>query len=128
MTKTDPIIAVKDVEASAKWYGELFGFKNVHGGKEFAVLMDGNEVVLCLHKWGTHEHPSLADQNIPTGNGLLLYFRTDQMEGIRKKAKEREVVVIEEIHENQNSLRKEFSFRDPDGYFLTVSEFHTYEG
>lgn len=29
---------------------------------------------------------------------------------------------------NTNSFRQEFSFKDPDGYFITVAEFHIYEG
>jgi hypothetical protein len=32
MIKADPIIAVKDVEASAKWYEQIFEFKKAHGG------------------------------------------------------------------------------------------------
>lgn len=35
MMKLDPIIAVKDVEASVKWYEQIFGFKKAHGGKDF---------------------------------------------------------------------------------------------
>ena len=47
MTKIDPIIAVKDVEKSAKWYENIFGCKRKHGGDEFAVLVSENEEVLC---------------------------------------------------------------------------------
>jgi hypothetical protein len=36
--------------------------------------------------------------------------------------------VEEDIHLNPNSTKKEFSLRDPDGYYLTITEFHTYEG
>lgn len=35
--------------------------------------------------------------------------------------------IEEEIHQNVNSLKQEFSFRNPDGYFITVTEFHKYE-
>ena len=129
MTKLDPIIAVKDVEASSNWYQQVFGFKNIHGGKNFAVLAtEENDIILCLHKWGEHEHPPLADQTIMAGNGLLLYFRTNDMKAIRRKIDEVGSLIAEEVHLNPNSLRKEFSFRDPDGYFLTVTEFHIYEG
>lgn len=129
MTKLDPIIAVKDVEASAVWYQRVFGFKNLHGGKNFAVLTtDSNEIVLCLHKWGEHHHPSLTDQTAIAGNGLLLYFRTNHLEIIRNNVEEIGGSIEEEIHLNTNSLRKEFSIRDPDGYFLTVTDFHIYEG
>lgn len=127
--KLDPIIAVKDVAASARWYKEIFGFRNAHGGSAFATLTsEDGEIVLCLHQWEAHHHPSLSDQSIEAGNGLLLYFRTDDMEPIRQRVSEADYPIEEEIHLNPNSLRKEFSFRDPDGYYLTVTEFHRYEG
>jgi predicted enzyme related to lactoylglutathione lyase len=129
MTRVDPIIAVKDIEASAKWYQQVFGFQNTHGGKDFAILKsEDDEIILCLHKWGEHSHPSLTNQNISAGNGLLLYFRTDHMETIRKNVDKIGFIVEEEIHQNRNSLRKEFSLRDLDGYYLTITEFHNYEG
>lgn len=127
MTKLDPIIAVKDVDASAKWYEKIFGFKRTHGGNDFAVLVTENdEIILCLHKWGEHQHPTLTDQNKTIGNGLLLYFRTDNLEVIRKKVAEQGCLIEQEIHLNQNSLQKEFSLRDLDGYFLTITEYHEY--
>jgi predicted enzyme related to lactoylglutathione lyase len=127
MMKLDPIIAVKDIEASVKWYEQIFGFKKAHGGKDFAVLINENdEIILCLHKWGEHQHPSLTDQNTATGNGLLLYFRTDNMEAIRKNVEAMGYIIEEEIHLNPNSLKKEFLLRDQDGYYLTVTEYHKY--
>lgn len=129
MTKSDPIIAVKNVETSSNWYLKIFGFRKAHGGSNFSVLVsEDNEVVLCLHKWGEHEHPPLTDPNTIAGNGLLLYFRTDNMHIIYQNALSEGCAIEEDVHLNQNSLRKEFSLRDPDGYFLTVSEFHIYEG
>ncbi len=129
MTRIDPIIAVKDIEASAKWYQQVFGFQNAHDGKDFAVLQsEENEIILCLHKWGEHGHPSLTNQSITAGNGLLLYIRTDNMDAIRKNVDEVGSKVEEEVHQNRNSLRKEFSLRDLDGYYLTITEFHKYEG
>ena len=129
MTKLDPIIAVKDVEASSQWYERIFRFKRQHGGDNFAVLVsDDNKIILCLHKWEEHNHPTMANPNIPAGNGLLLYFRTENMNGIYQNAIKAGCVIEEEVHLNPNSLRQEFSFRDPDGYFLTVTEFHSYEG
>ena len=127
MMKLDPIIAVHDVEASAKWYEQIFGFKKTHGGKDFAVLVSENDdIILCLHKWGEHGHPTMTNTNITPGNGLILYFRTDNLESIRKKVENAGCVVEEEIHLNPNSLKKEFSLIDPDGYFLTITEYHTY--
>ena len=129
MTKIDPIIAVKDVEASSKWYQSVFDCRSMHGGKEFDILVSENdEILLCLHKWGEHKHPTMTNPTITPGNGLILYFRTENMNDIYQNALEAGCVIEQDIHLNPNSLKKEFSFRDPDGYFLTVTEFHKYEG
>jgi uncharacterized glyoxalase superfamily protein PhnB len=129
MTKLDPIIAVKDVEASANWYQQIFGLKETHGGNEFAVLVSENdEVVICLHKWGEHQHPTMTDPSIPPGNGLILYLKTANMQVIRQNLAKAGGVVEADIHLNPNSLKMEFSLKDPDGYYWTVTEFHKYEG
>jgi catechol 2,3-dioxygenase-like lactoylglutathione lyase family enzyme len=129
MTRLDPIIAVKDIDASSKWYQKIFGFRNNHDSNHFIVLVsDDNEIILCLHPWGAHEHPTMTNPNIAPGNGLILYFRTENMNFIYENAIRAGCAIEEDIHLNTNSRRKEFSFRDPDGYFLTVTEFHKYEG
>jgi catechol 2,3-dioxygenase-like lactoylglutathione lyase family enzyme len=129
MTKTDPIIAVKDVEASSKWYQSVLGCRSLHGGKKFDVLVSENgEILFCLHQWGEHEHPTMTDPSITPGNGLILYFRTENMNLISQNVKKIGVSVEEDIHLNPNSEKMEFSLRDPDGYYLIITEFHTYAG
>lgn len=129
MTKVDPIIAVKDVEASSKWYHEVFGFRSTHGGNEFAVLVsENNEILLCLHKWGEHDHPTMLNSDIKPGNGLILYFRTGNIYKIRQTIQNLGYSIEEDVHINPNSTKKEFSLTDPDGYYLIVTEFHEYEG
>ncbi|TMI62544.1 MAG: glyoxalase [Bacteroidetes bacterium] len=129
MTKIDPIIAVKDVEASSKWYQSMFDCRSMHGGKEFDVLIsEKDEVLICLHKWGEHGHPTMANPHITPGNGLIIYFRTGNMNFIRHNVEKTGWPIEEDIHLNPNSMKKEFSIKDPDGYYLTISEFHKYEG
>lgn len=128
MTKIDPIIGVKDVEASSKWYQQVFGFRRTHGGHQFAVLVsEDDEILLCLHKWGQHHHPTMTNPNT-SSNGLILYFRTEDIDTFRLNVDRIGAIVEEDIHFNPNSLKKEFSLRDPDGYYLTITEFHKYEG
>ena len=127
--KLDPIIAVKDVDATSKWYQAIFDCTSKHGGNEFDILVtENNDVLLCLHKWGEHSHPTMTDQRVPPGNGLILYFRTENMNAIRQNVEKMDWEVAEEIHLNPNSRRREFSLRDPEGYYLTITEFHQYEG
>jgi len=127
--KVDPIIAVKDVETTSSWYQSIFGLRSKHGGNEFDILVDKNdEVMLCLHKWDSHEHPTMQSSDISTGNGLILYFRMENIEQIRENLRGIDYKVEDEIRLSPNSLRKEFSLIDPNGYYLTLAEFHKYEG
>ena len=127
MTKIDPIIAVKDVATSARWYQAVFNCKNAHGGETFAVLVaENDEVLICLHKWGEHDHPTMINPNNTPGNGLIFYFRTEKMDAIRQNLKEIDHAIEEEIHLNPNTKKMEFSVRDPDGYFWIITEFHKY--
>src|SRR5213596_54252 len=74
------IIGVSDVPGSFKWYQSLFGQPETPPGHDdFGQILDTDgAVLLCLHQWGAHEHPSLMspDEASP-GNGLLLFFRVD---------------------------------------------------
>ncbi|HET8574243.1 MAG TPA: VOC family protein [Edaphocola sp.] len=128
-SKLDTIIAVKDVAASARWYQALFQLSNAHGGGHFAVLTNpSGEVIICLHKWGAHDHPTMMDEHITAGNGLILYFKTGDLESVLKRAVAMGCQQEEPLHLNPNSRRMEFSLRDPDGYFIIVTEYHDYEG
>ena len=129
MTKLDSIIAVKEVETSSKWYQSIFDLRSKHGGKEFDILVNKNdEVVLCLHKWGEHDHPTMQTSNMQGGNGLILYFRIENMNQVMENLMTKNYKIEREIEISPNSRRKEFSLRDPDGYYITIAEYHKYEG
>jgi predicted enzyme related to lactoylglutathione lyase len=128
MIKLDPLIAVTDVERSVEWYRQVFDCERAHGGKgRFAVLeSENNQVLLCLYNRADGDHPTLTNPMLAPGNGLLLYFRAENMDVIRQNVEKTGFVVDKDIHVNPNSLKREFSIRDPDGYYLTISEFHSY--
>ena len=129
MLKIDPIIAVKDVNASSKWYQSVLGCERTHGGDSFAVLVDEKEeVLICLHKWGDHEHPTMKNPDITAGNGLIIYFKTQNLDEIRRNVEKLNYPLEKDVHLNPNSNKLEFSLRDPDNYYLTITEFHNYEG
>lgn len=129
MIKTDPIIAVKDVQASSEWYQSLLECKGTHGGDKFEILRSKEgDVILCLHYWYGHNHPTMSNPNLKIGNGLILYIRVSDLEKIRDNAKKMSIKIEEEIHMNKDSRKDEFSVLDPDGYYLTFTEYHDYEG
>ncbi len=123
----DPIVAVFDVQASSKWFQQVFGCKSKHGGEDFEVLVsEDDQVILCLHRWEAHEHPTMQDQTVKVGNGLILYFRSENIDEIRERLRKMDYLVDKEINLNTNSGRREFSVIEPNGYYLTVSEFHKF--
>jgi hypothetical protein len=80
-------------------------------------------VLLCLHQWGAHEHPTLmSPEKAPPGNGLLLFFRVDDYDKALNRARALVERFEEEPHVNPNTQTREFSLRDLDGYFVTISE------
>src|SRR5882672_231551 len=125
MKRTWTIIGVRDVHSSFKWYQSLFGQPETHPSHDdFGQVLDTDgTVLLCLHRWGEHEHPSLMspDEALP-GNGLLLFFRVDDYEMALKRAHALVDRFEEESHVNPNTQTREFSLRDPDGYYVTISE------
>jgi len=127
--KVEPILAVQDVNESSKWYQNLFDCRSIHDGNDFDILVSKeDEVILCLHKWGAHDHPTMQNPNLTPGNGLIIYFRTEHMENIRENLRGMNHDVEADIQINPNSNKKEFSVIDPNGYHLIISEFHTYQG
>ena len=83
MKRTWTIIGVADVAHSFGWYQSLFGQAPTAPAHEhFGQLLDADgTVLLCLHRWGAHDHPTLASPNEATpGNGLLLFFRVDDVD------------------------------------------------
>ena len=96
---------------------------NVAGSSRLrsAPRSDGT-VLLCLHQWGVEDHPSLTSPDDGTpGNGLLLFFRVDDYEMALRRARTLVARLEEEPHVNPNTRTKEFSLRDPDGYYVTIS-------
>ena len=122
MIRTEPVIGVDNVEKSSDWYQKLLGCKSHHGGDKFEILADQDDtVILCLHKWELHSHPTLSNPKITVGNGLILYFRVDNLDEIWENAKRLNAVIEEEPNLNQNSGKREFSIRDLDHYYLIIS-------
>jgi predicted enzyme related to lactoylglutathione lyase len=124
MKRTWTIIGVEDVPNSFKWYQTLFGQqKTLPAHDHFGQIVDSDgTVLLCLHQWGTHEHPSLmSPDHAPAGNGLLLFFRVDDFDIVLQSARTLVSRFEEECHVNPNTGTREFSLRDPDGYYVTVS-------
>jgi hypothetical protein len=123
MTRLETIIAVKDVAKSSKWYQDLLNLKSNHGGDNFEMLANENgTVILCLHRWGEHDHPTMKDPNVAVGNGLILYFKISDLNEVWSNAIRTNLIVEQEPHLNENSGQQQFILRDLDSYYLIISE------
>jgi catechol 2,3-dioxygenase-like lactoylglutathione lyase family enzyme len=124
MKRTWTIIGVADVPRSFRWYQSLLGLAETDPAHDdFGQIVDSDgTVLLCLHAWGAHEHPSLTSPHqAKPGNGLLLFFRVDNFDVILSRARALVSRLEEEPHLNPSTGTAEFSLRDLDGYYVTIS-------
>jgi catechol 2,3-dioxygenase-like lactoylglutathione lyase family enzyme len=124
MKRTWTIIGVADVPTSFKWYQSLLGLPATSPAHPyFGQILDADgTVLLCLHEWGAHEHPSLTSPDHATpGNGLLLFFRVDDFDEAVPRARALVSALEEEPNVNPNTGTMEFALRDPDGYYVMIS-------
>jgi catechol 2,3-dioxygenase-like lactoylglutathione lyase family enzyme len=123
MKRTWTIIGVRDVPRSFAWYQSLFGQQPTGPHHSyFGQLLDADgTVLLCLHEWGVEDHPPLMSPTGGAGNGLLLFFRVDDFDAALQRARNLVDRFEEEPHLNPNTRTQEFSLRDLDGYYVTIS-------
>jgi catechol 2,3-dioxygenase-like lactoylglutathione lyase family enzyme len=120
--QAQPLIAVRDVAASSRWYQALLGCESAHGGDEYEMLVSSGKLVLQLHAWDLDEHANLVKPNsAPHGHGVLLWFETTDFDAAVQAAHVLRAEVVEEPHENPNSRKREIWLRDPDGYLVVLA-------
>ena len=124
MKRTWTIIGVADVPQSFEWYQSLLGLPETAPAHDyFGQIVDSDgTVLLCLHEWDAHGHPSLISPlDAKPGNGLLLFFRVDNFEVALPRARALVGQLDKEPRVNSRTGTMEFSLRDPDGYYVTIS-------
>ena len=120
------IIGVRDVRASFAWYQSLLGLpRTAPAHDDFGQICDPDGTVLvCLHEWGAHEHPPLTTpDHAKPGNGLLLFFLVDDYDRALARARDLVGRLEQEPHVNPSTEASEFSLRDLDGYYVTLSAY-----
>jgi len=126
--RPQPLICVRDVQASSRWYQELFGCKSDHGGAEYERLVAGGRLVLQLHRWDVeHDHGLIADAGAkPYGNGVLLWFEVEDFDAALERAKRMKAGVRMARHRNPpdgngGPNHWECWLLDPDGYTVVLA-------
>ena len=117
-----PFIAVSDVEASSRWYQAVLNLKSGHSGADYEQLTFNGQMVMQLHHWDAHHHLYLGNpKSRPYGNGVVLWFQTEEIEKGFKRAQTQRAKILETMKVNSNANHREFWLRDPDGYVVVVA-------
>jgi predicted enzyme related to lactoylglutathione lyase len=127
--QAQPLISVRDVEASSRWYQELLGLRSDHGGPHYERLLAGDTLVLQLHRWDVeHHHGRIGDPDREVGNGALLWFgETADFDGVVARAGRLGAPVVRAPHRNppagqgNGPAHREIWLTDPDGYTVVVA-------
>jgi len=117
-----PLICVRDVPASSRWYQQLLGAHSGHGGDEYERINDAEgRLVLQLHRWEVeHHHGPLGDPALPHGNGVLLWFELQDFDAAVGRAELLEVQMLRPAQLSENG-NWEFWLLDPDGYKVVLT-------
>ena len=120
--QAQPLIAVRDVQASSRWYQALLGCESGHGGPEYEQIVCKGRMILQLHHWDAHAHPHLGNQDSrPYGNGAVLWFQTDEFDQAAARISALRAEVLEGPKVNPNANHREVWLRDPDGYVVVIA-------
>jgi catechol 2,3-dioxygenase-like lactoylglutathione lyase family enzyme len=124
--RPQPLIAVRDVIASSRWYRELLALTHSDEVSDHRHLYDrlyaGEELVLQLHAWDEEDHPNLVNADrAPVGHGVLLWFEVDDFDAAVERARKLRATIVEEPHVNPAPRHREMWLRDPDGYVVVVA-------
>jgi catechol 2,3-dioxygenase-like lactoylglutathione lyase family enzyme len=121
--RSQPLIAVANVRAAARWYRDVLGLRSDHGGDEYDQLQnDIGEIVLQLHRWDAHDHPLLGDEAIVArGNGSVLWFETEDFESVVAQVASAKATVVDGPLDNPLARHREIWLRDLDDYVVVVA-------
>ncbi|TWI66601.1 glyoxalase/bleomycin resistance protein/dioxygenase superfamily protein [Pseudoduganella lurida] len=120
--QAQPLIAVADVEAASRWYQAVLGCHGTHGGTDYEQLAFDGRIILQLHRWDAQHHAHVGDPACrPYGNGVLLWFWTDDFDDAVDRAAANGAKVVDGPKENRNAQHRELWLNDPDGYVVVIA-------
>lgn len=117
----NPVVFVKDIEVSKRFYTEQVGLKIVEDAGVFVLFEDH----FSLHQARELVHTILGNEpevvsQLQGGMNLLLYFESDDLEAMFARLKDH-VHLIHPIRQ-QAWGQKVFRFYDPDGHIVEIGE------
>jgi catechol 2,3-dioxygenase-like lactoylglutathione lyase family enzyme len=125
MIESQPLIAVRDVRTSSRWYAELLGADGLpdHPHRDiYERISQSGRLVLQLHAWDKEDHLNLVNADFaPLGHGVVLWFQVDDFDVVVERARKLDADIIEGPLVNPAPRHREIWLRDPDGYVLVIA-------
>lgn len=122
--RPQPLLAVRDVRKSAKWYETLFAFDRDPPSDHddlYDRLWSGGALVMQLHAWDREDHPNLRNRKkAPVGHGVLVWMEVDDFDAVVRRTKKLRARVLVAPHVNPAPMHREIWLRDPDGYVVVA--------
>jgi catechol 2,3-dioxygenase-like lactoylglutathione lyase family enzyme len=123
--ESQPVIAVRNVRASSRWYAELLQADSLpeHPHRDlYERISISGQLILQLHAWDKQDHPNLVNPDAaPPGHGVLLWFQVNDFDSAVERARALGAEVILEPHFNPAPQHREIWLRDPDGYVVVLA-------
>ncbi|MGH9685197.1 MAG: VOC family protein [Candidatus Acidiferrales bacterium] len=122
---SEPLIAVRNVRASSRWYQKLLGLESLpeHSHRDvYDRMLCAGHLILQLHAWDEEDHPNLVNADAaPPGHGVLLWFEVDDFDAVVEQARALRAQIVQEPHLNPRPNHREMWLRDPDGYVVVIA-------
>ncbi len=106
---------VRDLEASRRFYVEVIGFPISPEIRPNAVAFATKPISFAIRKSQVD-----LDAVSQLGHGVVLWFFADDAAALHKQLIERGVTIVQGLADSP--FGKTFTFRDPDGYLITVHD------
>ncbi len=123
--QSQPLIAVRDVRASSRWYAQLLAADSLpeHPHRDiYERISQSGRLLLQLHAWDEEDHPNLVNADFaPAGHGVLLWFQVLDFDAAVARARALGAEVVEEPHVNPAPMSREMWLRDPNGYVVVIA-------
>ena len=106
---------VRDRAVSAEFYDKLVGLTRLPDSNPAATVFSAEGTAFAVRD----PFPGVDLDAIPQlGAGIGVWFRNDDAEGVQARLVDAGVPIVQEPVEGPFGLQ--FSFRDPDGYVVTI--------
>jgi hypothetical protein len=123
--QVQPLIAVRNVRASSRWYAELLGADSLpdHSHRDvYDRIFSAGQLILQLHAWDEENHPNLVNRDAaPAGHGVLLWFEVQDFDSVVERALGLQAEILLEPHVNPAPQHREIWLRDSDGYVVVIA-------